>query len=410
MRPGEVLVFLLFVVGVFSKVVDHDVYAQAPTTVLGCTCTSECTTGLLFLCDVQPYCSVADRMGDCALGVADWSVSAGYYDYCIYEEYLPYEAQSAKAKQQLLLKKIAADSTPGTYPGAVSILTGMMGESMKVSFETQSDVFPEPRTKYIHTVGTVAPIRWESSGDHGYAGLFQGAEYGLIRLSAAAEPGSSGFAPGAAVKLFRDGRPSSNFQAMPGLNRQPCEDTNFFKNDFTTHIAGADDIVTKIGTKKFWQASYCQLMVGVSDFADGKPDFPFMLTLRPASGLNVDCPCMDYAQCLRNIGGLASGSALFDVLATAAPGDSPQPIGRIVLTGSFSSGSFGNEQLFFKHTAMERSFGFHPEWLEKFDHEKDCGMKSIDTKPPGIEEGCSSPWNSTARFRKKDMRADDVVV
>ena len=54
-----------------------------------------------------------------------------------------------------------------------------MAESVQVSFESQSDIFPGARTKYIHSVGAVAPIKWESLTSK-YGGLFaSGSEHGF---------------------------------------------------------------------------------------------------------------------------------------------------------------------------------------------------------------------------------------
>ena len=137
-------------------------------------------------------------------------------------------------------------------------------------------------------------------------------------------PGSSGFTPGIGLnkprKLLRDGRPSSNFVAMPGLDGQPCNKSNFFSRDFTTHIKAGTNFALKLVAAKFWQASYCPLMVGTSDFADGqKGKFPFELVLR--SKATVECPCMDYDQCLKNLAtDLKPGQVFFEVYANEKPG------------------------------------------------------------------------------------------
>merc|ERR1712066_707933 len=104
-------------------------------------------------------------------------------------------------------------------------------------------------------------------GGHAYTGLFQGAEYGIIRLSSAKAPDSSGVTPGMGVKLFRDGRPSANFVAMYSLDGQPCSDSNFFAHDWHNHIGTTNNFGLKLIADKFWQASYCPLKVGISDLA-----------------------------------------------------------------------------------------------------------------------------------------------
>ena len=44
------------------------------------------------------------------------------------------------------------------------------------------------RYKAIHSVGTVSKVKFISFGNSPYTGIFGGADYGLIRLSAAIQP------------------------------------------------------------------------------------------------------------------------------------------------------------------------------------------------------------------------------
>mmetsp|Transcript_9941 Transcript_9941/g.31559 ORF Transcript_9941/g.31559 Transcript_9941/m.31559 type:complete len:296 (-) Transcript_9941:24-911(-) len=283
-------------------------------------------------------------------------------------------------------------------------MPGIMSESVRVTFEAQSDIFPTPRKKYIHSVGAVGPITWESTGSHRYAGLFaSGAQHGLIRFSSANYPGyvATGFTPGFGLKLFRDGRQSANLFAMPSLDSQSCfSSNNFFDRDFTTHVPTIGNFVAHpqnmglaLIARKFWQASYCPLMVGLSDFADGSKNTPYMLKMKPAAGLKVDCPCLDYAKCLKDLGAaLKPGDVIFEVHAQAAPKADFELIGRIRV-GSHSPvpTKFGDTQLFFKHQAMESDFKVHPEWLDQIDKEKECGMKVASTVRPTPDVGCTSP-------------------
>eukprot|EP00746_Dinoflagellata_sp_MGD_P020368 gnl/MRDRNA2_/MRDRNA2_147454_c0_seq1.p1 gnl/MRDRNA2_/MRDRNA2_147454_c0~~gnl/MRDRNA2_/MRDRNA2_147454_c0_seq1.p1 ORF type:complete len:432 (-),score=64.80 gnl/MRDRNA2_/MRDRNA2_147454_c0_seq1:186-1388(-) len=373
---------------------DPAIYAQPPSTSLGCECSGGCMTNTLFECNAQPFCLVRSKR--CVNGAANWSITYGsYYDWCTFKPYQTYESLTAVEKWDLLLKDIHQDTAHGDYPSTLGVLSGVMGESVMVSFDAQADVFPEPRKKYIHSVGTVAPISFKSSGDHKYTGLFTGADYGFIRLSSANCPSSSGFTPGAAVKLLRDGMPSANFVAMPSLDGQACKDNNFFEKNFTTHISATSNFGLKLIAQKFWQASYCPLMVGLSDVAatkDGSDSvFPFMLTLEPFQ--IVDFPCDDLTTALGNFATLEAGSTLFQVLATDAPGGSVQHIGDLVLTGQFTTSKFGDEQMFFKHIHMEKDFSIHPEWLAKIDRKQECGMGCTGTSAPDVSKGCTSPFH-----------------
>jgi hypothetical protein len=368
---------------------------------------------VLFECNTTPFCAVVDK--NCAHGKAEYSLTYGYYDYCVYEPYDAYERLEASKKKDLVMAHVlASKGTSGTYPATLSVLTGIMGESVRVSFDASADVFPEKRTKYIHGVGATGGIKFVSNGDHTYGGLFQGAEYGIIRFSSAKEPGDGGVAPGMGVKFFRDGRPSANFVAMFSLDGQPCSDTDFFTHDWSNHIANTDNFGLKLIAAKFWQASYCPLMVGLSDLAseqDGSQgSFPFQLSFHAL--VNVDCPCHDYGTCLANLGKLTVGTKIFEVRAHSRPDDSsPTLIGHVELTDLLVTSKFGDEDLFFSHQHMEDDYTLKPEWLEGIDRKKQCGMGCTGTRAPPISEGCSSPFNSTENMEfAETMRSDDALT
>jgi hypothetical protein len=70
-------------------------------------------------------------------------------------------------------------------------LAGIFLEAMSPTFDTKSDAMPsnflgEIRTKYIHSVGVVGKCKFESAGGHPFTGIFEGADFGLCRLSSAA--------------------------------------------------------------------------------------------------------------------------------------------------------------------------------------------------------------------------------
>ena len=192
---------------------------------------------------------------------------------------------------------------------------------------------------------------------------------------------------------------------MPGLDSQACSVPNFFAKNFSNHLPNPTqvDFAKSLLKRKFWQASYCPLMVGISDFASplagqnasAPPISPFRIDLVPAAGLSVDIPCDDYAAGLKNFAALKAGTALFDVHATAAPGETPAVIGTISTTGAFTTSKFGDEQLFFRHQYMEDDWNMHPEWLAKIDKVTQCGMSCSGVDPPGKEKGCSSPFPSS---------------
>eukprot|EP00928_Gymnodinium_smaydae_P055383 TRINITY_DN38943_c0_g1_i1.p1 TRINITY_DN38943_c0_g1~~TRINITY_DN38943_c0_g1_i1.p1 ORF type:complete len:410 (-),score=70.34 TRINITY_DN38943_c0_g1_i1:244-1473(-) len=389
-----------------------DIYSQPPATVLGCECSGPCSTGILFECDVAPVCKVKSK--DCAHGVADWSTSLfSHYDYCTYDAYQAYEALSAEKKKAMLMAHATSDQHSGVYPSLPGVLLGIMAESVMVSFNSSADVFPEKRKKYIHSVGVVGGVRFDSSGDHGYSGLFQGAEHGVIRFSSAKEPTKNGgTTPGMALKFLRDGRPSANFVAMYSLDGQPATDTNFFAHDWSNHIHLTNNFGLKLIAKKFWQASYCPLMVGLSDLSSdssGKAGkFPFRLDFHAL--VESDCPSDDYATCLRNLENIAVGTKLFEVRAVAEPKAEPMLIGHISLTDRLTTSKFGDEELFFKHQHMEEDYMLRPAWLDAIDRTTQCGMGCAGLQAPPISKGCNSPFNNTVPEMLEDMLETDAMV
>jgi hypothetical protein len=313
----------------------------------------------------------------------------------MYEPYQAYEKLSAKQKHDIVLAHVNKDRSSGTYPSLVNVLTGVLGESVMVSFNASADVFPEKRTKYIHGVGVTGGMRFDSVGGHPYTGLFQGAEHGIIRLSSAKSPSSDGFAPGMGIKFFRDGRPSANFVAMYSLDGQPCTDKDFFTHDWHNHIALTNNFGLKIIAAKFWQASFCPLQVGISDLASSghgeSGKFPYKLTFHAL--VSSDCSCDDYAKCLSNLAKFGNGTKLFEVSATASPGGKAHLIGHITLTTQLTTSKFGDEELFFSHQHMEEDFALEPAWLKAIDRKKECGMSCTGTSVPSISQGCSNPFH-----------------
>lgn len=393
--------FLMLMVAPMSRAME-DLYPQKPSTRLGCECKekSHCTTSLLFKCNVASYCAVKDKA--CAKGTASYSFTMqSYYDYCTYEPYKTYEDLKASEKHKLVLHKLE-DGGSGSYPSTLSVLTGIMGESVRQTFEASSDIFPhlqtDKRSKWIHSVGLHGAVRFESTNNHSYTGLFQGAEYGIIRFSSAKAPDSSGVTPGMGVKFFRDGRPSANFVAMYSLDGQPASDTDFFAHPWTNHIPTTSNFGLKLIAAKFWQASFCPLQVGLSDLSSDDQGnagvFPYMLTFVPL--VKSECSYTDYDKCLSNINrNIQIGKPIFEVQATAEPGADPKKIGLVYATSAFVRSKFGDEELFFKHQHMEDDFNLKPKWLDSIDRKKECGMGCAGLHPPPIEKGCSSPFNNT---------------
>ena len=88
--------------------------------------------------------------------------------------------------------------------------------------------------KAFHTVGLVASIEYESTGDHEYTGLFEGAPYGVARLGSLhghyEVEATGGMFVGAAFKFFKDGMVSENLLTSPSHAQT---NGNFFEQNLS---------------------------------------------------------------------------------------------------------------------------------------------------------------------------------
>lgn len=230
-------------------------------------------------------------------------------------------------------------------------------ESEAPTFETPGDEMPQGslygyRLKLIHSVGAIAKVKFHSNKNHSYTGIFEGADYGYARLSAAIEPDTKvqSLAPGMGLKFLRDGIDSGNMVAMYSVDGQPT--WNFFANDFTNHIPDADTAQTKLLSSHF--ASFTQWIteVGLSDMAkydqNGKDygsnlNFPFSLRFHPTGKIMFpDEYVTDFTNQLMTI---PTGSTLYQVFALDKPtqlGGKEIHIGDLVTESEFTTSVWGD--------------------------------------------------------------------
>jgi hypothetical protein len=85
----------------------------------------------------------------------------------------------------------------------------------------------------------VASVEFVSNGSHGYTGLFEGADYGIVRLSDGGflHEGMTSFDPSAAMKFFVDERSSRDLLAR--ANFGGSNESYFFDKPFSTNPPGA---------------------------------------------------------------------------------------------------------------------------------------------------------------------------
>lgn len=128
-----------------------------------------------------------------------------------------YIALSAQGKSDKIWAKVTESQVEGDTHLAMALVV-----DKGAVFDTPGDEFAcggifGCRVKTVHSNGNVAKIQWLDQGGHSYTGMFKGADYGYVRMSAAVPPTTSSptkMTPGMGVKLLRDGVDSANFVAM----------------------------------------------------------------------------------------------------------------------------------------------------------------------------------------------------
>ena len=146
-----------------------------------------------------------------------------------------YISLSRQEKSDKIWTKITENSKSGSWHFTETLFVGQ-----NEVFDTKGDEFDCSwtgcRNKTIHSVGNVGKVHWISANEHGYTGIFKGADSGYVRMSSAApvDTKTPNMKPGMGVKFLRDGVDSANFVAMFGVDGQ--DDLNFFANDWSNHI------------------------------------------------------------------------------------------------------------------------------------------------------------------------------
>jgi len=295
-----------------------------------------------------------------------------------------YQLLSAADKRQVIWSNIMQNTTSNRWFTS-SELPGMFIESMCSTFQAPGDELPWEkrvvrygwRNKYIHTVGTVGKVEWRNLGGHNYTGIFEGASQGVVRFSLAKEPdtSSNNTAPGIGLKFLRDGMDSANLVAMYSVDGQ--DSWNFFKNDFSNHIAPAGPALIPLAMKFSTATTFIQ-QVGLSDFGEfgesgsqiADPQFPFKLRFHPTGELMFSD---DYVRPFtEDLTSIPQGSTLYEVWASDKPtelGGTEKHIADLVLVSEMTTSLWGDRNLFFRHQNMAEDVVLRPEWdqyLERF--------------------------------------------
>lgn len=267
--------------------------------------------------------------------------------------------------------------TFGAKDIAIMAITGF---AKKVSPQEVSDFSPNNWRKRIHAHGAVAKIRFESSDNHPFTGVFQGHECALARLSLTFHPqkDNRGFAQGAAFKFFIDGRKSVNFSSLVSLKDQG-QNYNFFNGIMT-------NIVEKRVKEDFGFRAVHELFK-----TKGKTDFPEAISvdslsrfeqngefvLSPVSPVQVlmtsplknqfqKSPARDFREDLLS---LKEGDILYNLYVSRKDTfpdfknykDEDKKellkdaiyVGRFILESEFTVSEFGDSGLFFPHQKVD---------------------------------------------------------
>ncbi|GMI08461.1 hypothetical protein TrLO_g4657 [Triparma laevis f. longispina] len=315
---------------------------------------------------------------------------------------ISYDSQTAKEKFDYLFDQISSDNSPGSWPPTVgwppaSALPYIFIESMKPTVSEVTDVMPDGRYKLIHSVGGAAGVKLELE-ENPYTGLFQQAEYGLIRFASAKEPKEGadvgaldgGFTPGMGIKFLRDNQPSANIVFLHKLTAQ--DSWNFFKNTQSNHLSvGGLGTAENLLKKKFeTSGSNWVNMVGLSDMARYAEDgsevsdedikFPFQLLLIPTDEMASKFPDEYEKPLIEQLRTIGSGTTLYELHAKEDYDAAPVLIGRLTTTSTIESSVFADSKLFLKHQIMEEDFALRPEWTERCASNDDCPICPVDAR------------------------------
>lgn len=289
-------------------------------------------------------------------------------------------AATAAFKQEWLWQKIVADTQPYGYMNPLKTLLEVANPAnLWAMGSIESDFRSASHEKCTHGLGAVAKAHfvWK---ENNYTGMFQQADHCIIRMANAAAPGSlaaKGYGPFLAVKCLRDDAEAANMQFLwqvDGYDVIPKglgKSCSYFETPLSNHNGLRDDIAMPLKDtfiKAFQGIDPHSMFLGLSQMGTGaqsgytpikKPYTPFALVLKPAEGLNnVECSFDKPISQLLNLesSGLGvPGKTLYEVYAVRDPSESwtsPAPvehIGSLVLDSAFTSSTFGDRQLFFRH-------------------------------------------------------------
>lgn len=290
-----------------------------------------------------------------------------------------YEEWDACQKQEWLWKKISDTKHP-VLPAhrafGFSELVKMKRQGLAAKMNRSSDISPKGWIKYIHAVGSVAQVEWQSVGNHNFPGLFNGADCALLRLSLTYDPSKRGVAPGAALKVFRQGIPSANLSFLSSLEPQG-QNYNFFKNTMSNVVPEWKNIGAIMVSKVFKTISNYPEKISLRNFFEFdkngvkhvlSSDLPKQIFLVPNENLKFSTFPKDVRH---DFEALEIGQIVYEIhipharfkdfnyakyddqIKDQMEKDSIH-VGNLILKSKFISSEFGDSKLFFKHNDFSK--------------------------------------------------------
>jgi len=281
-----------------------------------------------------------------------------------------YESWQASRKQAFLWNEKILKSKYDRLPPLQKIdVIGLFLTTLRAKMDLYSDQAPRDWKKAIHAHGSVAKIRFVPAPDTPFTGLFEGADYGLLRCSVTGDPADRGFAPGLAIKFLVDGKPSENFSALVSLTGQG-NNYNFFANEFSNIVPVVNQIGPKLINLIFRRVSRYPTKLFLQNLSktdqqgqtQSTPRYPAQIFLVPNPTVQFpDSPPHDFRDDLATI---APETQLFSVYATDSVSEAENTsddldqsrtrqnahwIGSIETTSEFVCSAYGDSQLFFRH-------------------------------------------------------------
>jgi len=305
-----------------------------------------------------------------------------------------YIAYPAVLKQATIWHNVIFNRTSGPWPPKAFLDENGLPLSMNTAnpcpiFEAPGDELPRPYGRPTRAVGIVGKVKFvpiarrqnphypHTGRQSPYTGIFQGASFGIVRISTFREPTPTSTNPlfGMGLKFLRDGVDSANLLAIYGADGQ--KSWNVLKNSWTTHIPPPTNLKPfhlEVATFAAG-ASPHTVQVGISDWArygengrlitDSEMNYPYKLVFRPTG--EIVFPDEYHGALADDLATVEKDAVLWDVFAWDNPeelGGREELIGSLILTSPLVPSLWGDTKLFFRHQDMRDDFILRPEWEE----------------------------------------------